>query len=185
MKPPTPASLVFFLASICALLASTGKRGERISIDRSFLPALSRYPLDRDPTPAEVESFAKVIWESNEELRYLIRIEDPDAVRLSVAMIASGKVPGGCVCDADEFTADLVHSGMPTVAWLTIGQLPPARAARFLCAIDAHPYDESDAQSTWQLDRDTFLARRPDVHIAYEALIAPKQVMAWPQNHLP
>lgn len=166
--------MLCLLVAVCVLLAGESLRHDRVVINRSFVTQLARLSLSRDLSREESDAVAPVIWDHLDEFRYLVRVNDPDAVRASIAMIASGSVPGGCACDADEFTADLVHSGMPAAAWPVIEQLPPARAARFLRAIDAHPYDEADAPSTWQSDRDSFLARRLGVLVAYQSLIASK-----------
>ncbi len=174
IRPPSAASVMCLLAAVCVLLVGESQRHDRVVINRSFITRLARFPLDRDLTREESNAVAPAIWEHLEEFRYLERVNDPDAVYASIAMIASGSVPGGCACDADEFTADLVHSGMPAAAWSAIVQLPPARAARVLRAIDFHPYDEADAPSTWQSDRDSFLARRLGVLVAYQSLIASK-----------
>src|SRR5436305_765812 len=94
MIKPAGVCLVVLLACAGALVGASPRRASTVTIDRSFLTKLQAVPEDDKGW----ERAGKLVGDNYDELVYLARKGDRDAVRVVQRFLVIGRVPGGCSC---------------------------------------------------------------------------------------
>ena len=186
MSYPNPPSLLLFLGAaflvVSTRISPPSSAVARVSIDTSFLQTLSRMPVDRSLTEDEVSIFGTLTWENSKELRYLALKGDPAAVHCVVRILASGGTPGSCSCCDDEFNTCVFEGGAEPAFWSALEALPTQQQLRVLFVGDSVGYSEVDALTTWEDDRDHYLAAHPETQAAYAGVQSELREDSDPQN---
>src|SRR3954463_5127016 len=96
-KPNAPSVLVFLAAG--ALLLATRLHSTSVTIDRSFLPVITRVSAERGP---EWDAAGELLWKNYDELIYLHSKGDSEAIAAVLHLFVVRGVPGGCSCSLGQ-----------------------------------------------------------------------------------
>jgi hypothetical protein len=166
MIKPGVACLAVLLACAGVLVGAAPRRSSTVTIDRSFLAKLE---VVRPEDDKAWERAGKLVGDNYDELIYLARKGDRDAVRVVQRFLVINRVPGGCSCGPWDL-ARCVYSAadLPPAFYSELAKVPAHDQGRVLGIVDEVAIEIGLACGTeWPYDRGEYLKKHPAVLRTY------------------
>jgi hypothetical protein len=157
------------LATAVLAAGCRAPRDANISIDRRWVTALGDHPAYAD------------LGGRYDELMYLARIGDPDAIGVIIRLATSDRMRDYGGPRIHDLLAAACSDGNEGTFWAYLPQLPAERQARailvygWLNSLIAHPEGDPATRIAvfsivdWETDRDAYFAQHPEVRRRYLA----------------
>src|ERR1051325_6724015 len=167
MRKPNAASALLFLAS-AGLLGATRWHAAPVTVDRAFLGPLGAAVEDYDAGRGD-EQASELFWPNFDELVYLARKGDRQALHVSQRLLLHESLPGSCPCCSGGFAAAIfANDRLPPGFLEEMAHLPAKDQARVLTQLDYVFKDTPDAgYESWQEERAGYLAFHQPVAALY------------------
>ncbi|MBS0195847.1 MAG: hypothetical protein JSR77_03730 [Planctomycetes bacterium] len=163
-------SVILCIAAAAMLVQSRRHTANCTVIDRAFLVQLNRMPSHFTPNESTHE-FDEVASEHEDELIYLTRRNDPEAMRAFLRCTLHDLSFGGCCCTKGHTYEAALWDGPGSTFWPALDELPAASQATVLTKFHRYVTFETE---TWEEAAQTYLA----THAQTKALLG----LDWPHE---
>jgi hypothetical protein len=162
MRPPCPASVLLFLASLGLLAASTTR--PEVAINSTFLHPLATQVQSNDT----FNNAGHLFYDHFDDLVYLTRRGNPQALTITQHVLAQGHTPGECGCCSGGFKVAIFADGLlPPGFFEGLAHFTRTDQVRLLAAADDQLSESMDVDQ-WEEQLEQYLAAHPTLAAAWK-----------------